>query len=70
MVRAFEAHGVDLPHVHGAIKHHHVYDLAWWQEWRKDWDFLQDTEARLREIHARSWPVFPGIDEINKEMIS
>jgi hypothetical protein len=70
MVRAFEAHGVDLPHVHGAIKHHHVYDLAWWQEWRKDWDFLQDTDARLREIHARAYPRFPGIDEINKEMIS
>jgi hypothetical protein len=70
MVRAFEAHGVDFPHTHGVLKHHHVYDLDWWQEWKKDWDFLQDTEARLREIHARAWPAFPGVDEINKEMMS
>ena len=54
MMRAFQAHGIDQPHVHGEVKHHHVYDVHWWREWQKDWDYLMDVEARTREIHARN----------------
>lgn len=52
MGRAFENHGVDFPHVHGHIKHHHVYDAAWWREWQKNRDYLMDAEARMNDIRA------------------
>jgi len=53
MARAFEAHGVSNPHVHGQIIHHHKYDPMWWREWKKDWDYLMDVDARMREIAGR-----------------
>ena len=54
MFQAFKEHGVTKPHVHGDIQHHHVYDTTWWQEWKKDWDYLHDVAARTAEIVAKS----------------
>jgi hypothetical protein len=53
MGRAFESHDVDYPHVHGHIKHHHVYDDTWYRERQKNIDYLMDADARIKEI--RDW---------------
>lgn len=53
MAMAFQRHGIQ-PHVHGEVTHHHDYDSAWWQEWKKDWDYLMDVQARTQEIFERA----------------
>ena len=53
MAMAFDRHGIHSPHVHGQVKHHHEYGLAWWAEWRKDWDYIMDVDARVKEIRER-----------------
>jgi hypothetical protein len=52
LAMALEKHGIDFPHLHGNIKHHHTYDDAWWNEHYKDVDYLMDTEARMKDIDA------------------
>jgi len=47
---ALEKHGIDFPHIHGSVKHHHEYDSEWWREHYKDVDYLMDTEARMADI--------------------
>lgn len=47
---ALENHCFDYPHVHGHIRHHHVYDDAWRSEHYKDVEYMMDTEARMKDI--------------------
>ena len=47
---AITPHANGMPHVHGEVKHHHVYDDAWWHEWTLDYDYISDVNARMMEI--------------------
>lgn len=52
MARAFGNHDIDFPHVHGHVKHHHVYDDKWWHGFYEAQEYAMDTSARMAEIEA------------------
>jgi hypothetical protein len=39
-----------MPHVHGEVGHHHVYDDAWFAEWQADYEFTMKVQAELMEL--------------------
>lgn len=52
MAIAIGKHANGMPHVHGEVLHHHVYDDEWLREWKLDYEFAVETQARMLEFSS------------------